>query len=39
MKKYKCEVCGFILESETIPKEDCPVCGADSDAYVLVDED
>lgn len=31
MKKYKCNVCGQIFESESMP-EVCPICGAGRDA-------
>ena len=29
MKKYRCTICGEVIESETMP-EVCPVCGVDT---------
>ena len=37
MKKWKCLVCGQIVESETCPSE-CPLCKASGDKFVLVEE-
>ncbi|MDR1495053.1 MAG: hypothetical protein LBI29_03395 [Rickettsiales bacterium] len=36
MKKFRCTVCGEILEEGTMV---CPVCGAKSDKFVLVEEE
>jgi len=33
MKKWECSVCGYVHEGET-PPEECPVCGAESSAFV-----
>ena len=33
MKKWKCLVCGQVVESETVPAE-CPLCKAKSDKFV-----
>ena len=38
MKKWKCLVCGQIVESETCPSE-CPLCHAPGDKFVEVKED
>ena len=37
MKKWKCTVCGEIVESETRP-ESCPRCKVPGDKFVLVEE-
>ena len=37
MKKWKCDICMQIIESEDIPKV-CPVCKADSSHFSLVKE-
>ncbi len=37
MKKWRCEVCGYIHEGEE-PPDVCPVCGADKDAFVLEED-
>lgn len=36
MKKFRCTVCGEIVEGNT-PPEKCPVCGATADKFVEVD--
>lgn len=36
MKKWKCEVCGYIAEEETAP-EVCPLCGAGTEVFVETD--
>ena len=38
MKKWKCLVCGQIVESETCPTE-CPLCHAPGDKFVELKED
>ncbi|MGM0418454.1 MAG: rubredoxin-like domain-containing protein [Thermodesulfobacteriota bacterium] len=38
MKKWECNVCGYIHEGEE-PPETCPVCGADKSAFVLISND
>lgn len=38
MKKWRCTVCGQIVESEVCPAE-CPVCHAKADKFVEVKED
>ena len=38
MKKWVCEVCGYIHEGETAP-EKCPQCGAPKEKFSLVVED
>ena len=38
MKKWRCTVCGQIVESEVCPSE-CPVCHAKSDKFVEVKEE
>ena len=38
MKKWKCLVCGQIVESETCPSE-CPLCHAPGDKFVELKED
>lgn len=38
MKKWKCTICGQIVESETPPQE-CPICGAPAGKFVEVKED
>lgn len=35
MKKWKCEVCGYIHEGDEPPAK-CPVCGADRSRFVLI---
>ena len=37
VQKYRCLICGEIV----VPNEDgsCPICGADADSLVPVDED
>ena len=37
MKKWKCTVCGEIVESEN-PPEACPLCKAPAEKFVLLDE-
>jgi len=37
MKKWKCTVCGYIHTGDE-PPEKCPVCGADSSRFVLLEE-
>ncbi|MBF0120311.1 MAG: rubredoxin [Desulfobacterales bacterium] len=37
MKKWKCLVCGYIHEGDN-PPDNCPVCGADSSNFSLVEE-
>jgi len=37
MKKWKCTVCGYVHTADE-PPEKCPVCGADSSKFVLLDE-
>ena len=36
MKKWRCQICGYIHEGET-PPEHCPVCGASKDKFELLD--
>ena len=38
MKKWKCTICGEIIESETCP-ETCPLCKAPGEKFVEVKED
>lgn len=38
MKKWRCTVCGQIVESDVCPSE-CPVCHAKADKFVEVKED
>lgn len=38
MKKWKCLICGQIVESETCPTE-CPLCHAPGDKFVEIKED
>ncbi len=38
MKKWKCLVCGQVVESETVPAE-CPLCKAKSDKFVEVKDE
>ncbi|WP_028578760.1 rubredoxin-like domain-containing protein [Desulfogranum japonicum] len=38
MKKWECTICGYIHEGDT-PPDECPVCGADSSAFVEVVEE
>lgn len=38
MKRWECTICGYIHEGET-PPEECPVCGADSSAFIEVVEE
>ena len=38
MKKWKCEVCGYIHEGDA-PPDTCPVCGADKSRFVLMEEE
>ena len=33
MKKYKCKICGHIVESENSPTENCPICFAGPEEY------
>lgn len=37
MKKWECTICGYIHEGEN-PPDECPVCGADSNAFIEVTE-
>lgn len=37
MKKFKCTVCGYIHEGETVP-EKCPLCKQGADKFVLMEE-
>ena len=39
MKKYKCQVCGYIIELDHEPNENCPVCDADPSEYVEIIEE
>ena len=36
MKKWKCEICGYIAEGETAP-EVCAVCGAGAEVFAESD--
>jgi uncharacterized membrane protein len=38
MKKWECSICGYIHVGDT-PPEECPVCGAEASAFVLVSEE
>jgi rubredoxin/uncharacterized membrane protein len=38
MKKWKCEVCGYIHEGEA-PPDKCPVCGAEKSKFILLEEE
>jgi rubredoxin/uncharacterized membrane protein len=38
MKKWECNVCGYIHDGEE-PPETCPVCGADKSAFILISDD
>ncbi|MBO4988864.1 MAG: NADH peroxidase [Clostridia bacterium] len=38
MKKWKCLICGEIVESETCP-EKCPLCGAPAEKFVELKEE
>ncbi|PLX99101.1 MAG: hypothetical protein C0623_10400 [Desulfuromonas sp.] len=35
--KWRCTVCGYIHEGEE-PPENCPICGAESDKFVALEE-
>lgn len=37
MKKWKCNVCGYIHEGDEAPKE-CPQCGAAKEEFALLEE-
>jgi len=37
LKLWRCTVCGYEEEAEE-PPEVCPVCGATSEAFVIVEE-
>ncbi len=38
--KYRCLVCGYEVELENLPKDYvCPICGATSDNFELIDEE
>lgn len=37
MKKYRCQICGAIVEVEE--GEQCPVCGADFEFLEPIDEE
>jgi rubredoxin len=37
MKRWQCSVCGYIHEGDE-PPEECPVCGADRSAFILLEE-
>ena len=37
MKKWKCQVCGYIHTGDQPPAK-CPVCGAPQSAFVLIDD-
>lgn len=37
MKKYVCQVCGYVYEGEN-PPEKCPVCGAPAEKFKLKEE-
>ena len=37
VQKYRCLVCGMIVEAN--PDGSCPICGADKDQLVPVDDD
>ncbi len=36
VQKYRCQICGMIVEAN--PDGSCPICGADKDMLVPVDE-
>jgi rubrerythrin len=38
MKKFKCNVCGYVHEGEEAPQR-CPVCNASKENFVEKDED
>lgn len=37
MKKWRCTVCNYIHTGEE-PPDVCPICGVESDKFVLVEE-
>ena len=38
-KKYKCKVCGYVYEGDTLPEGFvCPICGVSEDFFELVEE-
>ena len=40
MKKYRCSVCGYIYEGDSLPENfKCPACGAPAEKFVEVTED
>ena len=38
MKKWRCEVCGYIHDGDDAP-EFCPKCGAKKEKFALLDDD
>ncbi|MGI6665549.1 MAG: FAD-dependent oxidoreductase [Christensenellaceae bacterium] len=38
MKKWECKRCGYVHDGDA-PPENCPVCGAPKELFVLIDED
>lgn len=38
MKQWRCSVCNYIHEGEE-PPEQCPVCGADKDKFVAIEDE
>ncbi len=37
MKKWRCEICGYIHEGD-VPPDICPVCGADTDEFKVIED-
>lgn len=36
--KWKCQVCGYIYEGETLPEDyKCPICGQGADKFVMIE--
>ena len=38
MKKYRCTVCGYILEGELTADYTCPICMVPADKFELIEE-
>ncbi|MDO4289272.1 MAG: flavin reductase [Eubacterium sp.] len=38
MKKWRCEICGYVHEGDT-PPESCPICGVGPDEFVEIKEE
>ena len=38
-KKWKCKICGYVLEADELPEDfTCPICGVSKEYFELIEE-